>query len=70
MAAPMPEKEPCGVSGCANQAVRSVAEGKLKEALPGLSVKADFRRVHLCRDHYRQFRKKTKQERELDRLGW
>ncbi len=66
----MPEKEVCGVSGCGKDAVRSVAEGKLKAALPGLSAKADFRRVHLCRDHYREFRKKTKQERELDRLGW
>lgn len=70
MAAPMAEKGPCGVVGCKNDAARSVAEAKLKEALPSLSVKADFRRVHLCREHYRDFRKKTKQERELDRLGW
>lgn len=66
----MAEKESCGVSGCPNDAVRSVAQEKLKEALPGLSVRADFRRVHLCREHYRQFRKKTKKDRELDRLGW
>lgn len=66
----MPAEEHCGVSGCPNQAVRSVPLEKLKEALPGLGVKADFRRVHVCRDHYRQFRKKTKKERELDRLGW
>lgn len=66
----MPPEENCGVSGCPNQAVRSVPLEKLKEVLPGLSVKADFRRVHVCRDHYRQFRKKTKKERELDRLGW
>jgi hypothetical protein len=66
----MPESEACGVAGCTNKAVRSVAEGKLKEALPGVSFHADFRRVRLCRGHYRQFRKQTKKDRELDRLGW
>ncbi len=65
-----PKKEVCGVSGCGQDAVRSVALDKAKEALPGKSMDADFRRVRLCRDHYRTFRKATKKERELDRLGW
>ncbi len=64
------KKEVCGVSGCGLDAVRSVALDKAKDALPGKSLTADFRRVHLCRDHYRTFRKATKKERELERLGW
>lgn len=67
----MPRKnEVCGVSGCGQDAVRSVALEKAKEALPGRSMSADFRRVHLCREHYRTFRKATKKDRELDRLAW
>ncbi len=26
--------------------------------------------VHLCREHYKEFKKATKEERSLDRLGW
>jgi len=43
---------------------------KVKEALPELKLIGEPRRVHLCKDHYKQFRKKTKQERELDRAAW
>lgn len=67
----MPDKkEICGVSGCGRDAVRSVALEKAKEVLGGKSMQADFRRVHLCREHYRAFRKATKKDRELERLGW
>lgn len=66
----MPTKEPCGVSGCGNDAVHSVALDKAKAALSGKTLEADFRRVHLCREHYRDFRKATKKDRELERLGW
>ncbi len=65
-----PKKELCGVTGCGQEAVRSVALDKAKDALPGQSMNADFRRVQLCREHYRTFRKATKKERELDRLAW
>ena len=64
------EKEVCGVTGCGKEAVRSVALDKAKDALSGKSINSDFRRVHLCRDHYRTFRKATKKDRELDRLAW
>jgi hypothetical protein len=67
---PMPSKETCGVSGCGKDAVRSVALDKAKAVLASKTLEADFRRVHLCRDHYRDFRKATKKDRELDRLGW
>ncbi len=67
----MPEKkEVCGVAGCGQDAVRSVALDKAKDILTGKSLTADFRRVHLCREHYRTFRKATKKDRELERLGW
>lgn len=65
-----PRKEVCSVSGCGQDAVRSVALDTAKDALSGKSLTADFRRVHLCREHYRVVRKATKKDRELERLGW
>lgn len=64
------KKDVCGVAGCGQDAVRSVALKKAKDALSGKSLTADFHRVHLCREHYRAFRKATKKDRELERLGW
>jgi hypothetical protein len=60
----------CAVSGCGQEAARSLSTKKVKEALPELSLAGEARRAQLCRDHYRQFRKKTKEERTLERLGW
>ena len=59
----------CSVEGCANPAARSLAGKRAQAALAPLKVKDD-RRAHLCRDHYKQFRKATKEERNLERLGW
>ena len=64
------ESETCMVSGCKEIAVRSISAEKLKKGLSGVSLKTDSRRAHICKKHYRQFRKKTKGERELERLGW
>lgn len=66
----MAAEDVCGVSGCGQKAARSLPTKKVKEVLPELRLAADTRRTHLCRDHYRSFRKKTKEERELERLGW
>lgn len=66
----MPAKEVCAIAGCGGEAVRSLSTTKVKEALPDLKLATESRRAHLCRNHYKQFRKKTKQERELERLAW
>src|SRR5439155_6561765 len=70
IAASMPTDDVCGVQGCGKEAKRSLSTKKVKEALPELKLIGEPRRVHLCKDHYKQFRKKTKQERELDRAAW
>ena len=63
--------EQCSVSGCKETGERSVASKKYQGAMPGVALNGEVgRRVHLCRRHYRDFRKKTKEERELDRLSW
>ena len=60
----------CGVQGCGKESRRSLSTKKVMEALPELKLIGEPRRIHLCKDHYRQFRKKTKQERENDRATW
>lgn len=58
----------CEIEGCGEEAVRSIARSELKKAFPNLS--GDRGRMGVCRAHYKQYKKATKGERELDRLGW
>jgi len=59
----------CDVEGCGAEAERSVAGKKAEKA--GLSISSDpSKNAHLCRAHYREFKKKTKKDRTLERLGW
>ena len=57
----------CSVSGCEKDAVRSISAGKVTAA--GLNVESE-RRAYLCKDHYKEFKKKTKKDRTYERLGW
>lgn len=55
----------CDVSGCANIAVRSINTDKAKHA--GLKVNTNEKRVYLCHEHYKEFKKKTKKEKTIDK---
>jgi hypothetical protein len=56
----------CSVSACANSAVRSLSRELL--APSDLAVSGEGRRVYLCQQHYRQWKKATRKTRELDRV--
>lgn len=58
----------CIVRGCGAEAVRHLTLTEAKRAFPDLSDRG--RRAPLCRDHYREWKKATKQARKLERLGW
>jgi hypothetical protein len=58
----------CSVADCQVEAVRSIALGEARKAFP--SLPEGERRAHLCREHYRAWKKATKKDRELQRLGW
>jgi len=61
--------DPCGILDCSNEAARSFPGVRVKAA--GLKVKDDdARRCGLCKDHYKKFKKATKEDRELERLAW
>ncbi|HDI07318.1 MAG TPA: hypothetical protein ENF76_03030 [Candidatus Bathyarchaeota archaeon] len=54
----------CSVSGCDNEAVRSLPASKVIAA--GLKVSAS-RRAYLCKEHYKQFKKETKKEKQVEK---
>ncbi|MCL1904774.1 MAG: hypothetical protein FWG19_01450 [Methanomassiliicoccaceae archaeon] len=59
----------CDVSGCSKEAERSISLKQVKASK--LSLKPECTRsAHLCKDHYREFKKETKKDRKLDQLGY
>jgi hypothetical protein len=55
----------CGVSSCKMEAVRSINTEKARSA--GLSVSSSEKRVYLCREHYKTFKKKTKKDKTIEK---
>jgi hypothetical protein len=57
--------ENCSVSGCKNEAARSIAADKCRTA--GLNVSTSEKRAYICKEHYKEFKKKTKKDKTLDK---
>lgn len=55
----------CSVSGCSREAARSLSAEKVRSA--GLNVSSDERRAYLCKEHYKEYKKKTKKEKMVER---
>ncbi len=58
----------CDVMGCDEVAVKTVSRKKAEKIFDLKGGKST--KVHLCKKHYKEFKKKTKKERELERLAW
>jgi len=56
----------CSVQGCSAPAVRSLPSARVRAA--GLVLAEAGARCCLCRAHYRDYKKRTKGERLLERL--
>lgn len=54
----------CNVSGCGKEAVRSLSAAKVKPA--GLKV-TDEKHAYLCKEHYKEYKKKTKKDKKLEK---
>ncbi len=59
----------CAIPGCGGPAVRSLARSEVRKAFPELS-EGGGRRAFLCKDHYKRWKKATKEARTLERLAW
>lgn len=57
--------EKCSVSGCGKEAARSISADKVKAA--GLNVGSAEKRAYICKEHYKEFKKKTKKDKTLDK---
>ncbi len=55
----------CSVSGCGREAVRSLTSDKVKAA--GLNVSSGEKRAYICREHYKEYKKKTKKDKTIDK---
>ncbi len=55
----------CSVSSCGREAVRSLSSQKAKSA--GLNVGSGEKRAYLCREHYKELKKKTKKDKTLEK---
>ena len=61
----------CSVAGCHNPVKRSFSAKVVKEALPHLALKSSgAKRARLCKEHYKEYKKATKEDRKLERLAW
>jgi hypothetical protein len=64
------DEEVCGVKGCAQAAIRSLPTKKVSPNIKAGLKGEDERRTHLCKEHYREYKRATKDERITDSLGW
>ena len=53
----------CNVSGCDEDSVRSLNTQKVEAA--GLNVESTGKKSLLCKTHYKEWKKETKDDREL-----
>lgn len=64
-----PRTHPCSVSGCDKEVTRSLSYRKVGDALSEHGIQ-EGRRAYLCKLHYKEYKKATKEERTVDRLTW
>jgi len=59
----------CSVKGCKEEAVKSLSYNRanLSQSLEFESIQ---NKVYLCENHYKIWKKDTKEYRELERLRW
>ena len=55
----------CSVSGCSREAARSIPIDKARAA--GLNVGSGEKRAYLCKEHYKEFKKKTNKDKTMDK---
>jgi hypothetical protein len=59
--------ERCAIADCPEPPLRHLALAEARRAFPDLPEAG--RRAPLCRAHYKEWKKRTKESRKLDRLG-
>jgi len=55
----------CSISGCSSEAVRSISAEKVRSA--GLKIGSSEKRAYLCKQHYKEYKKKTKKDKQIEK---
>jgi len=63
-------EETCQVKGCEEPAARSISAKKVEMYLSHHGFKPHRGRIKLCKEHYKEYKKKSKADRTAERLGW
>jgi hypothetical protein len=58
----------CNVSGCDDIGIRSINTSKVEDA--GLRVSTSGKKSVLCKTHYKEWKKETKDDRSLERARY
>ena len=58
----------CDVDGCNNDGARSLNSSKVENA--GLRLKSSKKAAVLCKEHYKEWKKETKEDREIERARY
>ena len=58
----------CNVDGCEADAVRSLNTKKIEDA--GLRLNSSSKKSGLCKEHYKEWKKATKEDRSLERARY
>ncbi|MCY4252684.1 MAG: hypothetical protein OXU86_01315 [Thaumarchaeota archaeon] len=58
----------CGVDGCDEEGARSLNARRVEEA--GLRLSASGKKAVLCKAHYKEWKKETRDDRSLERARY
>jgi hypothetical protein len=58
----------CDAAGCESEGTRSLPRRKV-ETNVDFTLVSEGKKVTLCKEHYRKFKKATKEDRKLESLG-
>ncbi|MGI8831883.1 MAG: hypothetical protein ACR2IS_04520 [Nitrososphaeraceae archaeon] len=59
----------CNIQGCDENAGRSITDSKARMA-PNMDIDSSGKRVYLCKVHYKEWKKATKEDRDNERARW
>ena len=58
----------CDVDGCSNSGTRSLNKQRVEDA--GLRIANNGKKAILCKEHYKEWKKETRKDRDLERARY
>jgi len=63
------KEKTCDVKGCDEDKKKSLPSEKVSKKTE-LTIESSGRKTYLCKEHYKKYKKETKEERTTKRLAW